>query len=163
MLRGEPVFQNPEETEKPSYPFREPTASTTSAQPAHRTPLDSRGYKIIPRVEFERVRTSRSGGTMTVSAWVENQSEHAIRLDHLYVLGQKAIFGRELGPHAGYELLIYRGKVPFHDRDRDARLTYRLKASDDLFESSYELGFERENDGGFLVDSLHAEEHVRDV
>ena len=159
FLNGQPVFQD------------EPGATTSSHTPAdaaqpldpRHTPVDSRGYKIIPKIELSQMKTSRNGQDMTTTVWVRNTSDQPVRLDYSYVLGQKQQFNRELAPGAGHEIMVYRGPVARNEHDNKARIVYRLLSSDDLFEDEYFVEYYSESDGAFMLEQFHEEGPTRDI
>lgn len=167
MLKGEPVFQDEDAGKdgdvRSGDDFDEQPPEQV-ARPRDTTALvDENGYKYVPRIVFESVKTRRQGTSMTVTAWATNTSEVRVRLDYLYVRGHKRVLQRELSPGEGREVIVYDGSVFMDDYDRDARLTFRIMDNDDLFESKYYIGYGKELDGGQLIDELRNEEMTRDI
>lgn len=152
FLNGQPVFQNDKELHEEIKPAD-----------SNKTPLDSHGRKIIPKLELSHMHTHRNGQDMTTTVWITNASEQKVRIDYSYVLGQKQQFNRELGPEAGHEFVIYRGRVAKNEHDHRARIVYRLMANGDLFEEEYFVEFNRESDGAYLLEEFHEEGPTRDI
>ena len=63
LLQGKPVFQDT--GAQPDRPTGEDTRPL-------KTPVDDRGYKIIPELRVEHCRTSFNGNATQVTAWVTN-------------------------------------------------------------------------------------------
>lgn len=169
MFQGKPVFENPTQTPDPnqaSVPGQPVAENTAPAEPAtdrFGSPVDARGYKIIPEVELINLKTNRNGDQQVVTAWAVNKSDQEIRVDYTRILSQKLDINRQLGPGQSHEVVIYRGKTPMHDNDDDAEMVFRLMSNTDAFQRRYRVEFHRENDGGFLVEELHIDGPVKDI
>lgn len=162
FLNGKPVFED--EGQARRGPVH--TSGSPHAQPPqspHKTPVDSRGYKIIPKIRISNMKTSRRDNDMTTTAWITNTSNQKVRVDYCYVLGQKQVYNRELEPGAGHEVVVYRGKVASNEHNNKARIVYRLVSSDDLFEDEYFVEFYSETDGAFMLEEFHEEGPTRDI
>lgn len=156
FIAGKPVFVDQNSA---------PSSSQTGVQSVdpNKTPVDASGYKIIPKIEIAHLQTARNGDTMMTEAWLNNQSDEAIRLDSVEVCGKKTILNHQLAPHQGHQFVIYTGPVM---RDNDhyiARLVYRLIRSDDLFQEDYYVKFTYESDGAYIIDEFHQNGPTRDI
>ena len=157
FIAGKPVFQDGESVNS------EPVAK----EPRHQTDsfgtlLDEHGYKIIPEIEVDDVRTRRNGDEMEVTAWVSNKSEQQVRIDYCLMVGQKRVLNYELTPHQAHELVLYDGHIPNNNAYHRAELIFRL-SNGDQFDCVYYVTYHEDRDGKFLVNELHNDGPVRDI
>lgn len=162
---GKPL-QPPAESEN-KHQVSETAVTPQSQEAAERTNahlVDDRGYKIVPNIEAENLRSQRQGGDqLIVKAWVKNHSEQPIRIDYSYLLKQKRQHNQELSPHMSREFTLYQGKIPENEHEDNAQIAFRLKENGDVFMENYRVEFYRESDGKFLVGELIDDGPVRDI
>ena len=155
MIKGEPIFdanQAPTSAEAPSGN----TGVTDLTR--HDT-----GQKVIPEVRVMRVKTSRNGDSMTSYAWVQNESPYAIVLKKMYVMGQGESMSYQLRPGQGREVRVYDGQIASHDGERNAHLDFHIEQNGDYFQQEFNVEFDRQADGKYLIEEFHPEAHVRDT
>lgn len=153
LASGKPVFQDASAPVAPS---------ATSPTPAVSPFVDSRGYKIIPKIDLTHVTSHLNGDTMTVTAWTTNRSDQRIRIDSIEMLGNKRVIRRELMPAEAHELTLYQGPAPHDDHHTRAQLEFCLLADDDDFELVYFIRFYAQ-DGMYLVEELRLDGPPRDI
>lgn len=163
FMRGEPVFED-SSAQEATVNNKQPIAEVKQAtQDPTRTSVDAHGRKIIPTFEVSRLKTTRSGDQMTSELWIQNESDETIRIDSVEVAGQRQVFNRQLGPHGGYQFVIYRGPVQRDESRHRAVIIYRLVRSDDLFEEEYFVEYNRESDGMYTLEEFHTDGPTRDI
>jgi len=153
MIAGKPVF---DEESQPKQQVTTPAPNPPSGL------RDERGYKIIPDIEVKNLRSRRSGERMTVTAWVTNKSEQRIRIDTVHLL-QKRQINQELNPLQSRELTLYDGPTPHDEHEHDVQIIYRLQENGDLFQTDYDIEYNRESDGMYTVEELHEEGQIKDI
>ncbi len=163
FMRGEPVFEDNGAREVAADDKRATPQAKAPVQDPTRTSVDAHGRKIIPKFEVSRLKTTRNGDQMTSELWIQNESDETIRIDTIEVAGQKQVFNRQLGPHAGYQFVIYRGPVQRDESRHRAVIIYRLVRSDDLFEEEYFVEYNRESDGMYTLEEFHTDGPTRDI
>jgi hypothetical protein len=156
MIAGKPVFEDGSQPKEQSN-AGEPQAPVSSGL------RDEKGYKIIPDIEVKNVRSRRDGDKLTVTAWVTNKSDQRIRIDYIYLLGEKKQINQELNSNQARELMLYQGSTPHDENERDAQIVYRLQENMDLFQNDYDVEFNRESDGAYTVEELHEDGSTRDI
>jgi hypothetical protein len=156
FMQGKDVFEGTPRPDAPQIP-------ASDAQRQQSPLVDEHGYKIIPHITLDNVKTHRDGDTMTVMAWITNHSERPVRIDYFTVLGQKQTFQYEISPSKPRQLTIYKGPVAPSEHDGHAELTFRIKENDDLFKNVYHVEFNRESDGKFTIEELHDDGPARDI
>lgn len=126
--------------------------------------VDASGRKIIPDIDVRNLRSQRSGDKMLVKAWVFNQSpDQVIRVDTTHLLKQKRPQNQEINPGSSRELTFYDGPTPNNENERNAQITYRIKVNNDVFMENYQVEYNRESDGAYVVEELHDEGPIRDM
>ncbi|HMI09044.1 MAG TPA: hypothetical protein VK497_01430 [Candidatus Saccharimonadales bacterium] len=156
FMEGKDPFEGAPQPDAPQIP----TSDARSEEP----PLvDEHGNKIVPRITLDNVKAHRDGGTMTVMAWVTNHSERPVRIDYFSVLGQKQTYQYDIAPSRPSQLTIYKGAVASNEHDSHAEFAFRIKRNDDGFKNVYHVEFNRESDGKFTIEELHADGPVRDI
>lgn len=140
---------------------QEPSAPATRA---NEHLVDDKGYKIIPDIEAQNLRSQRQGSDqLIVKAWVKNHSDQPIRIDYSYLLKQKRQHNQDLSPNMSRELTLYQGKVPDNEHEQRAQIAFRLRENNDVFMENYRVEYYRESDGKFLVSELIDDGPVRDI
>ena len=157
MIKGEPIFDANQTAS--SAPTETPNGNMGAADPTrHYT-----GQKVIPEVRVMRVKTSRNGDSMTSYAWVQNESPYAIVLKKMYVMGQGESMSYQLRPGQGREVQVYDGQIASHDGERNAHLDFHIEQNGDYFQQEFNVEFDRQADGKYLIEEFHPEAHVRDT
>lgn len=158
MLAGKPVFENEDSRTPQPETVEKPIQDNTQGGAR-----DASGRKVIPQIDIEHLQCHRNGNSITVTAWVTNRCDLAIRLDDSTILGQRLQVHYELTPHQNHEIVLYRGPIAMNDHDHHAKLTFRIMSNTDEFEINYVSKFHRNPDATFQVDELHQEGGVRDI
>jgi hypothetical protein len=144
-----------------------PNASNSTPSPSQQGGgvVDANGRKITPDIDVRNLKSYRQGGDkMLVKAWVFNQSpDQIIRIDTTYLMKQKRTQNQEINAGSSRELTLYDGPIADNDYERDAHIVYRLKVNNDVFMEGYDVEFNRESDGKFVVEELHDEGPIRDI
>lgn len=140
------------------------SAPVENAQRQQNGVVDERGRKILPNPDFKHLRSQRQGSDrLIVKAWVENPTEQEIRIDSSNLLKQKRTHNQIIGPRDSREITLYDGKIPTHDNEGSAQLTYRLQVNGDVFMENYRVDYNLESDGMFTVSDLIDDGPIRDV
>lgn len=127
--------------------------------------VDASGRKITPDIDVRNLKSYRQGNDkMLVKAWVFNQSpDQIIRVDTTYLMKQKRTQNQEIQPGKSRELTLYDGPIALNENERDAQIAYRLKINNDVFMESYNVEYNLESDGKFVVEELHDDGPIRDI
>lgn len=127
--------------------------------------VDSNGRKITPDIDVRNLKSYRQGSDkMLVKAWVFNQSpDQIIRVDTTYLMKQKRTQNQEINPGSSRELTLYDGPIALNENERNAQIVYRLKVNNDVFMENYDVEYNLESDGKFVVEELHDEGPIRDI
>ena len=159
MLQGKPAFVDPglKQTEVP------PRAPTDAPQATNQTPVDQRGYKIIPVVTLEHCKSHLNRDRVEVSAWATNQSDSEVELDKITLLGTTMQLDRRLSAGQAYEVRLYSGTAPTHDSYHKANLYYKLVSSNDYFQADFTVEYDYQSDGKYLPEQFHPEHPIRDI
>lgn len=162
-IMGQPL-QVPDDNKHDAKPASEVAGEASVPSRPNEHLVDDRGYKIIPDIEAENLRSQRQGSDqLIVKAWIKNHSEQPIRIDYSYLLKQKRQQNQELSPHMSRELTLYQGKIPENEHEDNAQIAFRLKENGDVFMEQYRVEFYRESDGKFMVAELIDDGPVRDI
>lgn len=165
FVAGKPVFQN-DDGKHVDANDSDPTLNSsteTVQQDPNKTPVDSRGYKIIPEIEVSNLKTARNGGTMRSTLWITNNSDEEIMIESVSVGGQKQNLNWKIGPRSGSEVMIYDGKVKQNDNEYQADIIYRLVRSDDRFQNDYSVEYYSESDGAYMIEEFQPDGPTRDI
>ena len=156
MLQGKPVFQAEKRENLPyeAMPVR---------GVADKTPVDSKGQKIIPRVSVERCKSHINGDTMLVTAWITNESDALLELDKIVIMDQKSELDYRIEPGRAHEFRLYSGPILRNDAAKTAGLYYKLVSRSDYFRAECMVEYDYEADGSYLVSELHPEKLVHDL
>lgn len=157
MITGEPVF----DAQRDSSPKGAGDTQGMDAQSRDATRTET-GHKIEPSIRVSRVKTSRNGNKMVSYAWVQNNSAFAVEVTRFYVGGQSAGMNYLLSASQGKEVKIYDGAVKDNDKDHDAYLDCKITQNGDYFRQHFHVEYNRESDGGYVIEELHSEE-VSDI
>lgn len=159
LIAGKPVFVAGENVDKPSVDMQQQAVDMPPVDDLK----DASGHKIAPQITVSHVKSHLSGSSMTVTAWVTNNSQYSVRLDTCTMLSRESRLYRDLSPGQGHEMQFYRGSVVTNDHDYKVRLTFRITENTDEFEMNYVAKFDRNSDGTFIIDQLHQNGSVRDI
>lgn len=126
---------------------------------------DANGRKITPDIDVRNLKSYRQGtDKILVKAWLFNQSpDQVIRVDTTYLLKQKRTQNQEINPGSSRELTLYDGPIARNENESNAQITYRLKINNDVFMENYQVEYNLESDGTFVVEELHDEGPIRDL
>ncbi len=143
VATGKPGFEAPSESSnKQSSQPGQDQVSAGQDQPVRTGP------KQVPRVQIERVEShvDPSRPHMRVSVHIQNDSEVAVEIDRIRLLGQQRELGaRQLNPGQSYEFAVYDGPRPTQtggDND-DVYVSFK-DMSGDYFESRHRVEFSQE-------------------
>lgn len=157
MINGEPVFDTAKQSgTPPSTPLQTATATSDVTR-------TSTGNKVMPAVHIRRVKSSRHGGKMLSYVWVQNDSSFTVVLKKLYVLHQSSPLNYHLAPGQGREVLAYKGSVARDEHEHHAYLDFYIEQNGDYFQQEFDVEFDRQADGTYLIEEFHPEHHVRDT
>lgn len=156
MINGEPVFDA-------NRPSSQTGVTPATLQTAGDPTRHDTGHKVMPEVRVTRVKTSRNGSKMTSYAWVQNESPYAVVLKKFYVMGQGEPMNYQLQSKQGREVRVYNGEIAHGDREREAHLDFHIADNGDYFQQEFDVEFDRQSDGTYLIEEFHPEEHVRDT
>lgn len=76
---------------------------------------------------------------------------------------QKRTQNQEINPGSSRELTLYDGPIALNENERNAQIVYRLKVNNDVFMENYDVEYNLESDGKFVVEELHDEGPIRDI
>lgn len=126
---------------------------------------DANGRKITPDIDVRNLKSYRQGGDkMLVKAWIFNQSpDQIIRVDTTYLMKQKRTQNQEINPGSSREVTLYDGPIAQNENEREAQIAYRLKVNNDVFMENYNVEYNLESDGKFVVEELHDDGPIRDI
>lgn len=127
--------------------------------------VNANGRKITPDIDVHNLKSYRQGtDKMLVKAWVLNQSpDQVIRVDTTYLMKQKRTQNQEINPGSSRELTLYDGPIARNENESTAQITYRLKINNDVFMENYQVEYNLESDGTFVVEELHDDGPIRDI
>lgn len=161
MAQGKPVFEDTpqaKESEQAGW-VEESSQSATTSSPF----VDERGRKIIPEITIAHCKSHLNGAHMEVTAWLTNESEFEVELSKMTILDVRTVIGRRLHAHEGHEVTLYRGVEPSSDHAHKAQLYYKIVENGDNFCADYMVEYNRESNGMFTIEELHADHIVHDV
>ncbi|MDN5819453.1 MAG: hypothetical protein L0H36_01730 [bacterium] len=160
FLSGKPVFV-PGESEEQI--IDSVSASDTTQIAAANDLHDSSGRKIAPQINVSHVKSHVAGNTMSVTAWITNNSSYDIRIDSCNILSHHVNLYRNLSPGQGHEAMLYRGPVATNNHDYRVRFIFRISENTDEFEMNYVVRFYRNSDGTFVIDQLDRNGTIKDI
>ena len=155
MIKGEPVFDATSSDEK-----------STSQQSHTSDPTRTEsGHKVHPEVRITNLKTSRNGDRMEVYAYIRNESPFEIEVRRVRLMNQTSPLRVVIsaGGTSRNQVKIYSGKIPYDDNENDAHLDFCITSNGDYFQQEFDVEFDRQSDGAYLIEELHAEDHVRDT
>lgn len=149
---------------KPLGPAGDAQQNTGQTDTQQKGIHDEQGRKILPNPDFKNLRSQRQGSDrLIVKAWVMNPVDHEMRIDTSYLLKQKRTHNQIIPPRGSREITLYDGKIPDDDNEGSAQMAYRLQVNGDVFMENYQVDYNRERDGKFIVADLTDDGPVRDI
>src|SRR5699024_9555872 len=108
LIAGKPVFQPGDEASQDPLAgvVAEPEVQSPEPEPVDNL-RDASGRKIVPQIGVSHVKSHVSGSNMSVTAWVVNNSQVAIRLDRCMLMSRQSSIYRDLAPGQGHEVELY--------------------------------------------------------
>jgi len=163
MVQGKPVFEdNGSEGNDDEWGDSKKSDTPQQPQPTNRTPVDDRGYKIIPIVALTHCHSSIHGDSMHTTVEASNMSEHEIELDKIIIDGTRREIDRRLAPKQSHEIVVYEGKLGDSEHKK-AQLIYKLVSSGDYFRADFMVEYNREDDRRYSIEEFHPEHSIRDI
>lgn len=155
MIKGEPVFVAASSDEKSTF---------QQARADDPTRTES-GHKVHPEVRITNLKTSRNGDRMETYAYLRNESPFEIEARSIRLMNQTSPLRVVIpaGRTSRNQVKIYSGKIAYDDNENDAHLDFFIKSNGDYFQQEFDVEFDRQSDGAYLIEELHAEDHVRDT
>lgn len=154
MIAGKPVFEA-EQTSADSGQHGEEVRDGAR--------YDENDHKVVAVAEVTRVETHESGANMELWATIENQSNFAIFLDKIVLLGQTTQLDREMRAGESREYRVYRGPQLTHDNYPTAELYYRDEASRDYFLAYHQIMYGSDGKGDYDVRDLKLIRPIKDI
>ena len=177
MAAGKPVFEEPpaqtrdedlqpgwnEEDAAPGWKpeGNQPPAMRRSSVRSNF--VDERGRKIIPKLSVTHCKSHLNGNQLDTTVWFTNDSLMEVELEKFMILSFTTRVGRRLQPGEGHEVRVYHGNVPMDDHDQKAQLFYKIVENGDGFRADYWVEFDRQSNGMYLIEELHADPNVHDL
>lgn len=155
MIKGEPVFE-PES----------PRELTQSQSPHIDDPTrHDNGHKVHPEVTITNLKTSRNGDRMETYAYIRNSSPYEIEARSVSLMGQRNPLRVVVaaGGMSKSQVKLYSGPIARDDNNSDAHLDLLITSNGDYFQQEFDVEFDRQSDGTYLIEELHADNHVRDT
>lgn len=147
---------------KPVFTTEDSTGSLEDKGTDGKTPVDERGYKIMPEVRILRTKPILKESELEVWMMIQNVSDATIFLDKINFLGYVFELDRQLTAGSSHDFRIYKGQAFASKPSTDTDIDYRLESSGDYFRAHFDVEFYMQ-DGHFLPKEFHPEGHVRDI
>lgn len=157
MADGKPVFENTEQDGRQVNHSQSEPAATNGA-----TPAQPSGPKETPRIDIVRTESRMNGSNMLVTCVIQNDSQSSLDLDRLQMLGRATDLQTILRPGESRQINIYNGSRPNNMNSRSVELVYKKVEDTDAFQADFNIEYQREEDGTYVVDDLRLL-RIRDV
>lgn len=153
LIQGKPVFEVPSEG-----------ASNENVSGVRKSELiDGSGRKVTPQLRVEHCKSYVNGDTMQTMAWLVNNSAYAVKVDKVVLMGSTTHVDRHLDSGEGHQVQLYSGPVAASDHDHKASVYCTIVENGDYFRTDYMVEYNRESNGTYTVEELHAEPAVFDI
>lgn len=133
--------------------------NTNTMKPRSKEPQSA---KSIPQVNIVREDCRINGGHMSCHAHVMNDSQQAVYLDDIHLLGAKRELQTQLDPGERREFLVYDGSTVKGSYINDCYLLFRDETGD-YFQSIHDVDCEEQTDGSQLIKRIRFLPPVKDV
>lgn len=155
IMAGKPVY-TPEDVAKQAgtdAPASQP--QTVASSPA--------GPKSIPVVRLGRVECRVSGSRLDIYADIHNESNEALFLDRIFVLGTKRELDSQLRPGEAKQYAVYSGPLLANAPSGYAEVQYRKQSDGDYFADYHQIRSRPTGAHGYEVTEFRMQGPVKDI
>jgi len=158
LVQGKPAFENAQP--KDDWDDDAPTVDYAEDREAKRTEVqdtslfDDNGNKQIPVAQVIHTKYTLSGDKIEVWSTIRNQSDRALELDKIMMLGVRHDLRYPLQPGQQREFSVFNGPHPTHDNYKKAELYYKDSLAGDYFRADHLVEYKYETDKTYSPNEL---------